>query len=375
MALGRRPGTRLGLGFFLATLGACAAMVPKENCSRMVRKPPAGSRNAAWSEHGGNPLVSMGQVVPHMVWNDPSVMKEDDGYRMWLSGGDPRGGDRIKVELYGAQSKDGLAWQISSRPLLSPSEDPRAWDSLRVETPSVVKVGGTYHLYYSGADFEKAKTAAFSIGHATSTDGVRFTKDPANPILVPDARGKHEWGNWAAIEPGVVYDPRTRTFYLYYVSLKYSKADPTIGHLGILLATSRDGSRFTHHTDANGERALILTRDIPGATPGAWFGYSTPSVTIAPDGRFHMFCSFLVAPGGPATARQVALAHAVSPNPYDFRVVEENVFETGKGDWKDHQVWGASVLAEDGRLKLWFAGENKRPFFDIGLGFATRPLQ
>ena len=352
-----------------ALIGAWAVLC-LGSCARTINT-PAGSRNPAWKEAAANPIITMGRTIPYMLWNDPSVLKEGDGYRMWLSGGDPRNLQRIVVQVYSARSSDGLAWDIDPTPGLSPSEDPRQWDSLRIETPSVVKAEGVYHMYYSGSDEKNAKEAIYAIGHATSRDGTRWTRDPANPVITAHARDKYQWGTWGAVEPAAVYDARSRTFYLYYVSMRHSKAEPTIGHLGVLLAKSKDGSRFTHHVDKSGERALILTRNVENAIPGAWFGYSTPSVFIRGVDEFHLFCSFLVAPGGPHTARQVALAHAVGRGGTDFEVVEESLFEVGKGDWKDHQVSAPTVIDDDGVLKMWFAGQMREPHFGAGIGYAT----
>src|SRR5690606_36740034 len=83
------------------------------------------------------------------------------------------------------------------------------------------------------------------------------------------------WGYRGVGEPGVIYDEDGKTFYLYYTSMRFSPKEPSIGHIGILLATSKDGSRFTRVTDESGQSKLILTRDIPNATKGAWFGYSS----------------------------------------------------------------------------------------------------
>jgi len=371
-----RPGRRVpwslrtfGVMALLGTLGctACATLLES------LQPPPAGSSDPAWSEDRDNPIIRIGQSVEHLLWNDPSVLREGSGYRMWLSGGDPRNLDRIVVAVYAADSADGEAWRIGSEPVLSPSSDPGAWDSLRIETPSVTRGDGTYHMYYSGADARGAKEGIFAIGHATSPDGRRWTRDPANPVVTPQDRDKHRWGYRGVGEPGVVYNPKDGRFYLYYVSMRFSRADPTIGHIGILLARSRDGSRYEHHRDRSGERALILTRDIPDATPGAWFGYSTPSATIDADGRFHLFCAFIVAPGGPATARHVTIVHAVSDDGLAFEVLDENVFEAGKGDWKDDQVRSpTAVTMPGGGFEMWFAGETKKPFFSAGIGVARR---
>ena len=367
-SLSGRPGARAALSLAVAACG----LLPAPGCTRRIAKPPAGSKNKAWTEFAGNPVIKIGDSVPHMLWNDPSVLQEGETYRMWLSGGDPREGSHVVVQVYEAESKDGLSWKIDPTPRLRAAPDPAAWDSLRIETPSVVKVGDTYHLYYSGGSYEAAQAAALSIGHATSPDGVNWSRDPANPIIARQDRDPHAWGYHGVGEPGVVYDQKRATFYLYYVSMRFATRDPTIGNVGILLATSRDGSHFEDYVDAQGQRALVLTRDVENARSGSWFGYSTPSALIAPDGRFHLFCSFIVLPQGPSSVRYVGLDHAVSPDGLHFEVVERSILEAGEGDWKDQHVRSPTVVENHGRLEMWFAGETRKPYFAAGIGFATR---
>ena len=60
------------------------------------------------------------------------------------------------------------------------------WDAGALGSMTVLKVGDVLHLYYeawgvrgnSAADY-----GSLQIGHATSRDGLRWTKDPANPVL------------------------------------------------------------------------------------------------------------------------------------------------------------------------------------------------
>jgi hypothetical protein len=53
-------------------------------------------------------------------------------------------------------------------------------------------------------------------------------------------------------------------------------------------------------------------------------------------------------------------------------VIEDPVFEAGKGDWKDQQVRSPSVIEDGGKLRMWFAGESRKPFYRAGIGFASR---
>lgn len=329
-------------------------------------KPPAGSTNGRWEEK--EPPIVMGQKVqPYILWNDPSVLRDGKGFRMWLSGGDARNLKRIVVEVYEAVSEDGQNWDIDPKPVLGPSRS--GWDSLRTETPSVVKVGGTYHMYYTGFDEAAGKSGITQIGHATSTDGIVWEKDRANPVVTGQNRDKHEWGYGGVGEPGVVYNPRDRTFYLYYAGLQVSRDGKEHGLMGILLATSKDGSKFEPYK-VDGRQKLILHRGVPGAPKNAWFGYSTPSAVINERGGIDLFATFVVAPKGPATTRHVVLAHATSSDGINFETSEENMFEAGRGDWKDFQVRSPSVVLYRGRYHMWFAGERHSPF-GAAIGYAV----
>jgi hypothetical protein len=46
----------------------------------------------------------------------------------------------------------------------------------------VIVVDGTYHMFFTGSSV--AFTVDHAIGHATSPDGISWTKDPGNPIDV-----------------------------------------------------------------------------------------------------------------------------------------------------------------------------------------------
>ena len=54
----------------------------------------------------------------------------------------------------------------------------------------MIKEGSTYHLWYTGND-----GMTLRIGHATSSDGINWTKDPANPVLDIGSPGAWDWLN------------------------------------------------------------------------------------------------------------------------------------------------------------------------------------
>src|SRR3954462_9694185 len=69
------------------------------------------------------------------------------------------------------------------------------WDAGAIGSVSLTEVHGTYHMYYEAwgqlsVVGKESDYATLQIGHATSSDGVRWKKDPANPVLIRGAAGQ-----------------------------------------------------------------------------------------------------------------------------------------------------------------------------------------
>lgn len=148
-----------------------------------------------WLEYANNPIIKYGDTIEKTIWNDLSVIKEKETYRMWLTGGNPIEWP-IKVSVYHAISDDGINWIIDSIPVLNPGLEDE-WDDLRIETPSIIKVEDTYHLYYSGC-ISPCDDGKYKIGHATSKNGIDWKKDPNNPIITYQDFDPLKWGFYTA---------------------------------------------------------------------------------------------------------------------------------------------------------------------------------
>ena len=325
-----------------------------------------------WEKYSNNPIISYGEDVEGIIWNDPSVIKEGDIYRMWLSGGTGLGINNLL--LYQASSSDGLVWDIDSTPVLAPGSKGE-WDDEKIETPMVIKVNSTYHLYYSG--YKTGDGAGqYQIGHATSPDGINWTKDPNNPVI-PYTEDPHHWGFYQTAEPGAVYNPNNNTIYLYYVTGKLRMAyDGENSNLaliqGICLATSQgnDGSNFTHYDcNIDGFRDAVLIQSSNYPTESDYVGYSTPFVFIDSNGLFHLFYGVAVYPED-GDWQQVALAHSTSSNGTSFSEIEHDIFIRGSEEWTKTEVRSPCVVEEGEILKMWYAGHTNW-FGSSGIGFAT----
>jgi hypothetical protein len=181
--------------------GAIHPVVPSKNPTT-TRSAPL--KLTAGAERTGSGVVaSGGPTAPYNY--APSIMTTGGvDYMWWCSQlpGVPRPGDQI---LYAqATSADG--------PFVAPGGSPgvevfgnsqSGFDQLHTCDPSVVRVGATYYLYYTGTSNPAGQGNA--IGLATSTDGVNWTRaNGGAPIVV--AAGDNVTGDpYGAGQPSVIY--------------------------------------------------------------------------------------------------------------------------------------------------------------------------
>jgi predicted GH43/DUF377 family glycosyl hydrolase len=179
------------------------------------------------SKFGSNPILDPGSSG---AWDDdrvvePSALIELNQFKIWYAGYD---GSEYQIgyasEVSGTWSKYG------SNPVLSGGTSGQ-WDSEGVRDPVVIKVGNTYHMWYVGISVH----TIYSIGHATSSDGLSWTKDPSNPVFTPEHT--NSWEQYYVSNPSVIYENGGYTMY-------YTGGSTTTGR-GFGVAYSNDGVTWT----------------------------------------------------------------------------------------------------------------------------------
>lgn len=143
-----------------------------------------------FTKYSGNPVLTLGSSG---AWDDavvrfPCVMYDPDDvagkrFKMWYAGEATKDAKPGKIGY--AYSADGFTWTKSaSNPLLSVGSA-SAWDDFAVYPGSVLKVDGTYYLYYGGRN----ETSGFwQVGLATFTDPEgTYTKNASNPLVARDS--------------------------------------------------------------------------------------------------------------------------------------------------------------------------------------------
>jgi len=125
-----------------------------------------------------------------------------------------------------------------------------SWDDGGRLVTAVIKVGGVYHMFFRGwGAADEWFPAQAQIGHATSSDGIAWESDPANPVLVPGTEG--EWDDASLEGAAVIHDGSG--FRMWYAAV--TPVEPILPPLsdytwhGVGYATSPDGSTWTKHPE------------------------------------------------------------------------------------------------------------------------------
>ena len=267
-----------------------------------------------------------------------------------------------------------LTWtRVGSEPVV-PAGPVGSWDHYGVIAGSVLYVDGTYHLFYTGND-----GTSWGLGHATSPDGIRWTKDPKNPAF------------WNAQSSVVLYE--NGLFKMWYVNV----SGPAYA---IDYATSVDGTAWDQSlanpvltvSPSGWDSSLITTGAILHDASGyrLWYTGTADHATFAgglatsPDGvhwtkyagnpvlspgSLGAWTAGFVTPcdvfsngtslalwyvGGPAGAWQVGVA--VSPDGINWTAGDQPVLSADATSWDSNQISRVSVLRVQDTLWMWYTG-------------------
>ncbi|KAA3614287.1 MAG: hypothetical protein DWQ01_00875 [Planctomycetota bacterium] len=316
----------------LLTLFVGSSGLSGQSTDRVLRPEPL-----QWTKFSGNPVLPEGAIG---AWDhfksDPFVMKDGQVYKMWYAAN--VSGEKTGIGY--AESLDGLQWSQSPGHVLEVGPD-GAWDDWDVETPTVLKKDGIYHLWYSGRGEPEGTNpllkpdAAYRIGHAVSTDGVNWIKDPMNPVLSPGfVLLSWDWAGTA--EPTVIYENGQFKMWYAGVTVQGGGLFVQIGH-----ATSADGRSWQKYSgnpvlsvpELNG----ILTPSVLKERPfyELWYTVYNQNTGL---------------PAGP-------IRQAISLNGIQWFVIPQDALVKGSPpEWDWWAIFGPTVILDGDRYKMWYSG-------------------
>ncbi|MFD8396124.1 hypothetical protein ACFV2N_44780 [Streptomyces sp. NPDC059680] len=135
----------------------------------------------------------------------PSVML-DGVYKMWWCGQDPKGAvpgdDILYAESTSPNGPFHAPGSTASHQIVFEGTGNGSFDNQHTCDPSVVRVNGTYYLYY-GAERHDAEPT--TMGVASSPDGIHWTRLNNNQPIITPANQKHTDWPYGAGQPSVIY--------------------------------------------------------------------------------------------------------------------------------------------------------------------------
>jgi predicted GH43/DUF377 family glycosyl hydrolase len=143
----------------------------------------------AWQRDERNPILPPGETFDATCCMNPFVLRQGDEYWLFYGGGDKAG--RRRVCLATAPVADISKWQRHG-PLFDLGGK-GSFDETWCVLPCVHKIGGKWHLYYTGrsADSGKGLQGFRGIGLATSDNLRDWKKASDEPVLLGD--GFPDW--------------------------------------------------------------------------------------------------------------------------------------------------------------------------------------
>jgi len=339
------------------------------------------------SEINNNPAPINQQIMvnddffTNSHWNDPHVIHDGSDFIMYASSDSYESAWDGYVRIFRFTSANGKDWIISNggNPVLSLGSD-QEWDSHSTETPAVVYFNGEYHMFYTGYDVaydyteygddniwgttdDDTASKHFRIGHATSPDGINWTKDPSNPLVSPtDPYGDINLD----FNQSVVGEPAPVVFnnqiYLYFTALgAATEVGTTWQTIGLIKSNSEGTSWSTPQR--------VLTPDValyPRNSGEEYIGYSTPNAILRDD-KVNLY--FDVVENSPWT--QTKIHHAYSEDGETSWIQDSSpLLEREDFNWTREEIRSPSALMYEDKLYLYFAGhyfDGGNPYLSIGL--------
>jgi predicted GH43/DUF377 family glycosyl hydrolase len=246
---------------------------------------------------------------------------------------DPRGAIRLR-------SRPGSFTKHPDNPVFDVGEGD-AWDNAVVSEAKVIFDGARFHLWYAARQRLETPTgrrkSPMLAGYATSPDGLRWTRHPDNPIMVPGPVGSPDANH--VYPPYVLFDGHE--FRMWYSAHDFEE-------WSINYAVSTDGAAWQKHASNPLMRA---------AHDGRWDENFISEPSVLWNGqRFEMWYN-----GGSERTSTLRVGYAWSDDGLVWHKWEpdEWILDVGPlGAWDDFSVARVHVLYDGERYQMFYEGHD-----------------
>lgn len=317
-----------------------------------------------WTKCSQNPVIKGDLSHSWMqLIGDPSVLKDGSVYRIWFGAHILDGITQIGY----ATSPDGIDWDVHPQPVMK-AGPAGSWDALNTETPVVIKNSdGIYEMWYAGTGAEPGEPVAWNmlhkIGHATSPDGIVWTKDPTpaldmtrdTPVSLLTSDDLKIWNVLGVADPTVLKEGDTYKMWHTGAGLKDGKMIQQIGY-----STSKDGINWEQY-----KKNPVL----PLGKKGSWDSFSVAQPSVFHDGkRYVMLYTGTDKEFGDESSGDIGVAF--SEDGVNWERYDKAILKKGKSaaEWDGRGIWGSAGIMDGDTSKVWYTG-IKATTFELSTGF------
>ena len=319
-------------------------------------------KNFLWKRDPQNPILppDPDSSYDSQRCMNPFVVKTEREYRLFYSGSDAKGFQRICLAT---ALIDGSPLKFVRKGVILDVGEPGKFNAKWCVLPSVYCIGGKWHLYFSGHEGTNFGLQSFSgIGLATSDDGLNFKQYSLDAIITGDQTNEFPTNKGIAgggtILEDVVSDGSIRYRKYYTLAVGTTNKDVIIDqekHCAICFST--DGIHWTDHQVIMSPRRDVPNEDIAVAAPFVWR-----------DGDlYRMFYSGIGTRWG-----FYSISEAYSHDGFEWHRGEgdENLVLRPDPDspWENQMVEYPCVVPEKNQLRLFYCGNG---YGATGIGMAV----
>lgn len=315
-----------------------------------------------WVKHSGNPVLPPGKNdFDRGCCMNPFVLRQADQYLLFYGGGGADGHRRICLATTAVD--DLTEWKRHGA--LFDIGKPGSYDDNWCVLPCIHRIGGKWHLYYTGRGGGGEGLQNFhGIGLATSDDLFHWTRRDGDPVLLGD--GFAEWPNNRGVAGGgrivELPQPDGRILYRMYYTLATGtpSKDLTVDQAKqSVVAHSYDGIEWFDKRVVLRPRAGILYENAATIALNVWKTRTRWRAIYAGIGS--QFGAY-------------SICEAVSDDGLNWQRGRpgENLslWPTGDG-WESKMVEYPNVIEENGKLRLFYCGNG---YGVTGIGTATAEM-
>jgi len=154
-------------------------------------------------DNPNNPIFNGTQTWDDLAVINPTILYEDGSYKMWFGGRNVG----LPIQIGYATSQDGIVWDELSSPVLTTGSG-EDFDAQDLKAVWVLHDENEYKMYYTATN----SSAMPRLGLATSPDGISWSKYTQNPIL--ELGGPGSWNESRSHNAAVI--KRDGVYYLWF---------------------------------------------------------------------------------------------------------------------------------------------------------------